>query len=202
VAIPALKPTDFAAEVVWLGSVETRERAELLATRARRLDLTFAGIPGSVHSGLTSPSCSRVTAQHPKGTGIRNVRQLSIVSAEELEAIAGALGLEAIDPARVGASIVLCGIPDFSHVPPSSRLQSQVGTTLVVDMETRPCQFPGLSLEAAHPGHGKGFKAAARGRRGVTAWVEREGPLTLGDRLALHVPDQPAWSHIEDARAS
>jgi MOSC domain-containing protein YiiM len=189
------------AEVVWLGSVETKDRAELLATAARRLDLTFAGIPGSVHSGLTSPSCARVTAQHPKGTEIRNVRQLSIISAEELDAIARTLGLATIDPARLGASIVLRGIPDLSHVPPSSRLQSAAGTTLVVDMENRPCQFPGRSLEAAHPGHGRGFKTAARGLRGVTAWVEREGPLTLGDRLALHVPDQPAWAHLAAARA-
>jgi MOSC domain-containing protein YiiM len=187
---------------VWLGSVETKERAELLATSVQRLDLTFAGIPGSVHSGLTTPSCSRVTAQHPKGSEIGNVRQLSIVSAEELAGIAQALGIDRIDPARLGASIVVRGIPAFTHVPPSSRLQAQAGTTLVVDMENRPCQFPALSLEAVHPGHGKGFKTAAAGRRGVTAWVEREGPLVLGDRLTLHVPDQPVWAHLEAARAS
>lgn len=186
---------------MWLGSVQTKERAELLATPLESLALTFTGIPGSVHSGVTSPSCSRVTAQHPRGTEIRNVRQLSIVSTEELDAIARAIGLDAIDPARVGASILLRGIPDFSHVPPSSRLQSAAGTTLVIDMENRPCQFPGVSLEAAHPGHGKGFKSAATGRRGVTAWVEREGRLTLGDRLTLHVPDQPAWKHLAAARA-
>jgi len=35
---------------------------------------------------------------------------------------------------------------------------------------------------------------AAKGRRGVTAWVEREGRLAVGDALRLHIPDQPAWS--------
>ena len=48
------------------------------------------------------------------------------------------------------------------------------------------------------PGHGKAFKPAAHGRRGVTAWVEREGPLTLGDELRLHVPDQRNWQHFQD----
>jgi MOSC domain-containing protein YiiM len=199
--MPALKPTRFVGEIVWLGSVETTERVELWSAAADRLNLTFAGVGRSVHSGLTRPSCSRVTAQHSKGTEIRNTRQLSIVSSEELDEIAGTLGLPEVDPARLGATIVVRGIPDLTHVPPSSRLQSDAGTTLVVDMENRPCQFPGRSLEAEHPGHGKGFKSAAAGRRGVTAWVEREGHLTLGDRLTLHVPDQPVWTHLEAARS-
>ena len=192
--MPALKPTAWTAEIVWLGRVESPDRTELRATPADRLDLTFAGLSGSVHSGLTRPSDSRVTAQYPKGTEIRNTRQLSLVSSEELAEIAARLDLPEIDPARLGATLVLRGIPDFSHVPPSSRLQSPSGTTLVVDMENRPCEFPARSLEIAHPGHGTAFRTAARGRRGVTAWVEREGPLLLGDVLRLHVPDQPAWS--------
>jgi MOSC domain-containing protein YiiM len=191
--MPALKPTPWTAVITWLGRVESPDRTELRAAPAERLELSFAGLAGSVHAGQTRPSCSRVTAQHPKGTEIRNTRQLSLVSAEELEAIAAALGLPAVDPARLGASLVLRGLPDFSHVPPSSRLQAPSGATLVIDMENRPCAFPARSLEAAHPGHGKGFKAAAEGRRGVTAWVEREGPVALGDVLRLHVPDQPAW---------
>ena len=192
--MPALKPTEFSAEIVWLGVVVSKERAELLAEERRVLDLTFEGIAGSVHGGLTRASCSRVTAQYRKGTPIRNERQVSIISAEELAVIAGKLTLETIDPARLGASMVLQGIPDFSHVPPSSRLQAPSGATLAVDMENRPCQFPGKSIEAVHAGHGKGFKTAARGLRGVTAYVAAEGTVALGDRLTLHIPDQPAWA--------
>lgn len=192
--MPALKPTDYVAEVIWLGRVEREDRKELLAAAAQRLDLSFAGLEGSVHRGLTRPSCARVTAQYPKETKIRNTRQVSILSAEELAEIAAKLGLDDVPPDRLGATIVLRGIPDFSHVPPSSRLQCEAtGATLTVDMENRPCQFPARSLEKAHPGQGKGFKAAATGRRGVTAWVEREGAISLGDRMRLHVPDQPAW---------
>ena len=39
----------------------------------------------------------------------------------------------------------------------------------------------------------KGFKTAAAGKRGVTAWVEREGTLRLGDEVRLHIPAQRAW---------
>ncbi|MEL7125659.1 MAG: MOSC domain-containing protein, partial [Pseudomonadota bacterium] len=120
--------------------------------------------------------------------------QLSIVSAEDLAAIAAQIDLSELDPTWLGATIVVAGISDFSHIPPSSRLQSEGGTTLVVDMENRPCHQPGLSIARHHGDKGKGFKAAAKGRRGVTAWVERPGSLRVGDTLRLHVPDQPAWA--------
>ena len=63
-------------------------------------------------------------------------------------------------------------------------------------MENRPCNFPAREIEKDEPGHGKAFKAAAKGRRGVTAWVEREGRLSIGDTLRLHVPDQRPWAHL------
>lgn len=191
--MPALMPTDTRATIVWLGRVPDRE-AGLASVPVEAVALTFAGVEGEAHGGLTRAACSRVSAQHPRGTPIRNVRQLSVISAEELASIAAAMGVDALDPAWLGASMVVKGIADFSHVPPSSRLQGDSGATLVIDMENRPCIFPGQVIEAALPGKGAAFKTAARGRRGVTAWVEREGTLRLGDALRLHVPDQPAWA--------
>ena len=105
-----------------------------------------------------------------------------------------------LDPALLGATLVLEGIPDFSRVPPSSRLQAPNGTTLIVDMENRPCHLPAREIEGERPGMGRAFKPAAQGRRGVTAWVERPGRLALGDEMVLHVPDQPAWPHLAAAR--
>jgi len=116
------------------------------------------------------------------------------VSAEELAQIATAIGLDAIDPVWLGASIVIEGITDLTHVPPSSRLQTEAGTTLVVDMENQPCHQPGLTISRHHSAAGKGFKTAAIDRRGVTAWVERPGPLQVGDTMRLHIPAQRAWS--------
>ena len=94
---------------------------------------------------------------------------------------------------RGSGRLVLEGIPDFTHLPPSSRLQGPDGVTLVVDMENLPCQEPAATIEKALPGQGKRFKSAASGKRGVTAWVEREGVLRLGDVVTLHVPAQRVW---------
>lgn len=195
--MPALKPTDRTATVTWLAVVTSVDRDELLAEARAFLDLTFDGVAASVHGGATRPSCSRVRAQYPFGTEIRNERQLSIVSEEEPAEIAAAMGVQGIDPARVGASMVVRGLPDFSHVPPSSRLQAPSGATVAVDMQNRPCQFPAESIDDVAPGKGRGFKPAAEGRRGVTAQVAREGRVAVGDLLSLHVPDQRAWKPEE-----
>ncbi|MBO6604812.1 MAG: MOSC domain-containing protein [Roseicyclus sp.] len=197
--MPALVPTDFAARIVWLGHNADRDAA--LETRPlTHMDLSFAGYEGESHAGLTRPSDSRVAAQYPRGTEIRNTRQLSILSVEDLAAIAAEMGLDRLEPSWLGASVLVEGIPDFTHIPPSSRLQGERGTTLTVDMENRPCSLPAKVIEAARPGFGKAFKRAAAHRRGITAWVEREGRLDLGEALRLHVPDQPAWPHLEAAR--
>jgi MOSC domain-containing protein YiiM len=199
--MPALVPTDCYGSVIWLGVQEVPvEKLRISAVAVTHMPLTFAGFGREIHAGLTRPSCSRVQAQHPRGTTIRNVRQLSLVSAEEMALVAAELGLDAMDYAWVGASVVVEGIPDFSHVPPSSRLQAEDGTTLVVDMENRPCIEPAATIEQARPGHGKAFKTAAMGRRGITAWVEREGKLVLGQKLRLHIPDQPVWNHLAAAQ--
>lgn len=191
--MPALVPTEHYATITWLGRVRDRE-AKLASDAVEMLDLTFAGVEGEAHSGLTRPSCSRVLSQYPRDTTIRNVRQLTILSSEEMAEIAAEMGLDRLEPEFVGASLVIAGIADVTHLPPSSRLQSENGTTLTIDMENHPCNLPGREIEAVHPGYGKAFKAAAAGRRGVTAWVEREGRLVLGERLRLHIPAQRGWA--------
>lgn len=197
-----LIPTDFHARVVWLGRQRIPVQDLVITSEpVTEMPLSFAGPDGESHGGLTRPSCSRVLKQHPRGTTIRNTRQLCLVSAEEMAEIAADLGLAAMDYAWVGASVVLEGIPDFTHLPPSSRLQGPDGVTLVVDMLNEPCQEPAVTIAKATGGQGKAFKTAARGKRGVTGWVEREGTLRLGDRLRLHVPDQRAWApHVEGAK--
>jgi hypothetical protein len=194
-----LKQTEHLAEIVWLGRVPAG--AGQLASQAEtRMFAAFSGVEGEAHAGLTRPSCSRVVAQYPKGTAIRNTRQFSVLAAEELALVAAEMGLTHLAPELLGASMVIRGIPDFSHVPPGARLQGEGGATLVVDLQNRPCTFPARGIEAAHPGHGARFKPAAEGRRGITAWVEREGWFAVGERLRLHVPDQRAWAHLKEAR--
>ena len=197
--MPALIPTKFEGVITWLGVVQTalgvlpsQPEAEVFAS--------FAGVSGEVHGGLTRASCSRVLGQYKRETEIRNVRQFSVLSAEELALIAQSMGLAVLDPSLLGASLVISGIPDLTHLPPSSRLQADSGATLVVDMENRPCTLPAKEIEAVHTGFGAKFKPAAKGLRGVTAWVEREGLLRIGAKVRLHVPDQRAWDYLAEAR--
>lgn len=116
--MPALVPTSFTARITWLGVV--REDAGTLRSEPLdKVEATLDGFPGEAHGGATRPSCTRVKTQYPKrGTSIRNVRQLTILSAEELAEIAAKMEMEYIDPAWIGVSMIIEGIPDFSHVPP------------------------------------------------------------------------------------
>ena len=184
-----LLKSEYSGTITWLGRVLTPEdsiRSEAL----NAVETTFDGIVGESHSGATRPSCLRVTMLHPKSTEIRNTRQLSILSAEENAEIAASIGLEQLDPNWLGASIVISGVPDFTHIPPGSRLQIAAGTTLTVDLENAPCNWPAKEIEADRPGHGKAFRRAAKGSRGITAWVERPGPLSIGDTVNLFIPTQ------------
>ena len=198
--MPILKLTEFVGRVSWLGGV--RAASDMLwAEPATELYAGFSGVAGEVHAGITVPSCSRMNAQYPQGTEVRNTRQLSVLAAEQLAEIAARMGIAALSPSLVGATMVVQGIPDFSHIPPGSRLQAVSGATLVVNLNNRPCAIPAGAIEAAHPGFGAKFKPAAKDRRGIVAWVEREGWFRLGDAVRLHVPDQRVWAHLDAARA-
>lgn len=194
--MPALKPTNYSARITWLGRV-THADGTLRSEPLGSVDATLDGFPDEAHGGATRAACVRVKTQYPQGTEIRNVRQLSILSAEEMTDIAATMGLDHIDPAWLGASMIIEGIPDFSHVPPSSRLMAPSGAGITIDMENRPCVLPGREIEKDAKGFGSKFKGAAKNRRGVTAWMEFGGHLAIGDELVLHVPDQPLWAHNE-----
>lgn len=186
------RTTDIYGTITWLGRVPL-DRPNIRSEAVAKVRATFGGFEGDFHSGVTRASCVRIKERHAQGTKISNTRQLSILSAEEMAEVAATMGLDALAPEQLGASIILEGIPDFTHLPPASRLQADSGATIVVDVENGPCNFPAREIEHDSPGHGKAFRTAAKGKRGVTAWIEREGDLAVGDKLRLHVPDQRAW---------
>ncbi len=192
-----LKRTEIAGTVAWLGLV--RDRAQSLCSEAvERVEARFEGLVGECHSGLTRPSCSRVSALHPRrGTPIRNSRQISLLSTEEMAEIATALELPALRPEWVGANILLTGLPHLTLLPPASRLRFEGGACLTVDMENAPCKYPAEEIERHHPGTGRHFIGAARGKRGVTVWVEAEGGISLGERVELFVPPQRLYPALQ-----
>jgi len=161
----------------------------------KQVDATFDGFPGEVHSGSTRGACVRVQEIYEEGTPIRNVRQISIISEEEMALVAEGLEIDEIKAEWLGANLELSGIPDFTLIPPGTRLLFESGACLVVDMENLPCAFPAKEIEKEHPGKGKLFVKNARQRRGITAWVEKEGGIRAGDSVQVWLPIQPAWPH-------
>lgn len=161
--------------------------------RAGEVQVTYEGFAGDAHAGLTRKSCVRVKQQYGVGAEIRNVRQISILSAEELAQVAATMEIPEVKPEWVGANLLLEGIPEFTQIPPSTRLIFESGASLVIDMENGPCKFPGDVIEKHHPGRGGLFARSAIDRRGVTAWVEREGAIREGDAIEVHLPPQRIW---------
>jgi MOSC domain-containing protein YiiM len=162
---------------------------------------TFAGLEGDCHGGLTRPADVRVRRQYEKDTPIRNTRQVSILSVEELDEIARAMGIAEIKPEWVGANLLIAGIPRLTFLPGSSRLMFSSGASIVVDTENAPCRFPAEVIDRHHPGTGATFVACAQHRRGVTGWVEKEGMIRVGDTVAVHLPPQRFYEFAEDVAA-
>jgi len=138
--------------------------------------LTLAGIEGDRHFGLTKNAGVR-EKQHPPGVEIRNMRQLSLVSVEELALISPDVAWQ-----KLGANLVLEGRAALTQLPPSSRLVFPSGACITVDSENAPCSKPARELGQPH------FVKAAHRRRGLVGWVERAGMVRVGDVVAIWEP--------------
>jgi len=155
----------------------------------------FSGIENDCHGGFTRKSDSRMLKQFQRGTEVKNARQVSILSVEELEVIAEAMAIPEVKPDWVGANIVTSGIPDLTMLPPSTRLQFPSGATIAVDIENLPCRYPAAVIEGHYPQAGLSFVAAARHRRGVVGWIEAEGAIKAGDVITIWIPPQRIYAH-------
>ncbi len=156
------------------------------------LTLDFGGIVGDLHAGVTRPSTSR-EPWYARGTEIRNDRQLTILGEDELAAVAAAMELPAIDPAWIGANLVVAGIANLTQLPPRTRLFFDGGATLVVEEENGPCRTAGASIARHFPerqGVDLAFAELARHRRGVVASVEKPGTIRAGEAFGLR-PRRP-----------
>ena len=74
------------------------------------VDATFEGLAGDWHSTLVRDACERTRRQYVEGTPIRNTRQITIVSEEDMAIVAENMGLEAVKPDWLGANLLVSGI--------------------------------------------------------------------------------------------
>lgn len=192
---PLLSKLSFNGRVHTLLKNPDRERG-LEKHEVTELNLLFSGIEGDSHGGFIRKSDSRMLKQYKRGTEVRNSRQVSLVSIEELGAIAETMRIPSLDPSWLGANMVTEGIPDLTLLPPSSRLQFPSGATIVIDLENLPCRYPAEIIARHHPNPMRPFIAAATGKRGLVGWIESEGTVGTGDHVVVWIPPQRNYSHI------
>ena len=111
-----------------------RHRHTIESSRVPGVKATFEGLQGDLHAGLTRLSDVRVP-HYPRRTIIRNTRQFSMLSIEELAEVARALQLAEVLPEWVGANLAMQGIPNLTLLPPSTRIFFPGDAVLVVDAE-------------------------------------------------------------------
>lgn len=152
------------------------------------LELTWNGADDDRHAGLTMTSDSRSAHVYPKGTQIRNHRQLSLVSVEELTIIAERLGISVLEPGLIADNICLAGAPDLTALPRMTRLEFASGAVLMTGGVNNPCTIAGRMVEQAHGTPAARFPKAAWDRRGITGWVDRPGVVAVGDEVTVFPP--------------
>jgi hypothetical protein len=180
-----------------LGKVEGAYAAPVDRFQTRAVDaltLTLEGIAGDFHAGYSRKSGGR-EPWYPRGTEMRNERQLSIVAPDELAIVAQRMGLAGIKPEWIGANLLLSGVPQFSMLPAGTMLFFKGGVTVKIDAQNGPCRMAGRSIaeNAGMADIEAGsllFPKMAKRLRGVVAWVEKPGTIANGEDVSVRIPEQ------------
>jgi len=158
------------------------------------IDVGFEGVAGDFHAGHTRRSSGR-EPWYPRGTEIRNERQISIVAPDELAVVAGRMDIAELKPEWLGANLLIEGLPMLSMLPAGTLLFFAGGATLKVDAQNGPCRVAGLAVAkgagmADPEAGGLLFPKVAKRLRGVVAWVEKPGRIAAGEEISVRVPEQ------------
>ncbi len=131
----------------------------------------------------------------PKKIEVRNWRQWSAVSVEELAQIAQKLDTGEIDPSLLGANISFSGVENFTQLTRGTVIRFPEDTILLVEEENTPCVNPGQEIAKVYnhvnPSH---FVKAAMGMRGLVGVVYRSGIVRINDVVDIKVYRPKAYS--------
>ncbi|MEM7812734.1 MAG: MOSC domain-containing protein [Planctomycetota bacterium] len=103
-------------------------------------------------------------------------RQVTLIQAEHLAAVASFLGIDAIDPADLRRNVVVRGINLLALKERQFRIGGDAGPLLEGTGPCAPCSRMEETL-------GEAGYAAMRGHGGLTARVLEEGTFGVGDRV-------------------
>lgn len=156
------------------------------------IEFSLEGVVGDKHAGFTRKADGR-DAGVRNGTIIRNWRQWSAVSVEELRSIAQNLGLAELDASLLAPNIVFSGIDALTAIPKGSAIWFASGAVLTVEGENAPCTLAGKQISKAFPQLlPSEFPKAARGLRGLVGVVYKSGVVQVGDEAVVRIYTPPA----------
>lgn len=155
---------------------------------------TYEGMTGDKYYG----SVLLGRTHHPELSSgkvlLRNTRQVSIMSEDELEELATELGIAEVRAEWMSANLLISGIPKLSKLPVGTRFYFSGGLTLVNECQNFPCKTTARIVQEQYPNQ-SGIEAVfiktAFDRRGLVTWVEYPGILRVGASCEIRLP--PAW---------
>jgi len=169
-----------------------------------RINMAFGGPVSDRHAGrerrLSGHDGEYIrTSSRRKGDNVLNWRMWSGLSTEEIGRVENELDV-AIPPGCLLENMIISGIPNFSQLPPTTRLvfpeHKVSGMTrtfqaiLAVWEENGPCRTVGERL-AKHHGQDElvhRFVKYAQRRRGVVGLVLTPGIICVGDEVLVFPP--------------
>ncbi len=159
--------------------------ARLLATLPQTGRLEWIGLrPARRQPMLSVAEAQVITDANLSGDRARlkagGKRQITLIQAEHLPAVAGFLGLPGpVDPARLRRNLVVSGL----NLLALKGRQIRIGDEVVLDVtgECHPCSRMEEEL-------GPGGYNAMRGHGGLTAHIARGGTVRVGDAVRVAEP--------------
>lgn len=178
------------------GLFNTGNQSSLVTSEVDKLQVELGGVVGSKYYGHTklSDTRDRTMLGDPrflKGLEIRNWRQWSAVSQEDLIQIAINLGIPKIDPELLGANIYFSETKNFTQFPKGTLIHFPQNAILLVEAENMPCTGPGEEIakdyNSIRPNQ---FVRAAMGLRGLVGVIHRPGKISVNDvaKVQIYVP--------------
>src|SRR5579885_479226 len=157
----------------------------LVKSPTQYIDCALEGLTGDMRHppGFIKPADGR-DKDIARGTPVRNWRQWSAVSVEELQQIAHAMGIEHLDGSYLGTNITFAGCPNLTQIPRGATIWFPSGAVLTVEAENAPCIGPGKAIMEAYPHiDARQFPKAAHHRRGLVGVVYVAGRINVGDSV-------------------
>lgn len=161
----------------------------------KKAKIMWGGLYGDRFFGRTTLASTKDVREVgvSKGSEILNIRQLTIVSKEELTKTAKNLGIKDIDPKDMKANIVLSGIKNLTLLPIGTKLIFPKQCVLFVTGENYPCYITGNRVQASNAeceGVDIRYAKEAMHKRGLIAITLRPGWIYLNDEVDILIPPQ------------